>query len=70
MNVLVFRTNMACEGCKRTVGQALNELDESLRWKADLEDWEKILRVETATVSASDIIKRMSDVGFICEELL
>ncbi|MFD2574232.1 hypothetical protein ACFSUS_26595 [Spirosoma soli] len=70
MTVLVFKTNMVCAGCKQTVGNALSGFGEAIRWNADLDDCDKILRVETAGIASSAIIRVMHEAGFMCEELV
>ena len=60
---------MVCNRCRRTVAAALNQFGDAIRWNADLEDCDKILRVETAWVSPAEIIRAMRQAGFICEEL-
>lgn len=69
MNVLVFKTNMVCAGCKRTVASALACFEPALRWSVDLEDDDKILRVETTVVTPQAIIQAIRQAGFTCEEL-
>jgi hypothetical protein len=69
MNVLVFKTNMVGAGCKQTVTSALACFGTALQWNVDLEDNDKILRVETAAITPQAIIQAMHQVGFTCEEL-
>lgn len=70
MNVLVFRTNMICQGCVRTVGRALGPFDSAIRWTVDLDDCDKVLRVETDTLAAADICRAVNQAGFVCEEFV
>lgn len=70
MSVLVFSTNMVCAGCEQTVANALNDFGTAIRWNTDLEDCDKILRVETAVVPPGAIIRAMHKAGFVCEELM
>ena len=70
MTVLVFRTNMICDGCKQTVGAALTAFGPTLRWSADLDDCDKILRVETDSVPAEAVARVVRQAGFVCEELV
>jgi copper chaperone CopZ len=70
MNVLVFKTNMVCDGCKHTVGNVLAQLDNTLRWTVDLEDHEKILRIETAYLTPTAVRMALHKAGFTCEELV
>ena len=69
MTILVFKTNMVGEGCKQTVAHALNRFGTALRWTADLDDCDRILRVETTTVPSGAIIRAVHGAGFRCEEL-
>lgn len=39
------------------------------KWNFDLEDGDHILRVETWSTSASDIIDALENAGYRCEEL-
>lgn len=70
MHVLVFKTNMVCAGCKQTVGAALSAFGTALRWSADLDDCDKILRVETSDVPAVAVTQAVRQAGFACEELV
>lgn len=70
MNVLVFKTNLSSAGCQQTVGAALQPFGTSIYWTVDLEDCDKILRVETASVAANAIVQTMRNAGFMCEELV
>ena len=69
MNVLIFKTNMIGAGCKRTAGVALQGLESDIQWTVDLDDCDKVLRVETAGVTATTIEQTMRRAGFTCEEL-
>lgn len=69
MNVLVFKTNMVCAGCKQTVARALGTFGNAIRWTVDLDDCDRVLRIETATVSAPVIVQVVRQAGFLCEEL-
>lgn len=69
MNVLVFKTNIGCVNCRQTVGQTLGTFGNTIRWTIDLDDCDRVLRVETTTVSAEVIIESLGRAGFSCEEL-
>ncbi|AKD55961.1 heavy-metal-associated domain-containing protein [Spirosoma radiotolerans] len=70
MTVLVFKTNMVCAGCKQTVTKALSRFGNAIRWTVDLDDCDKILRVETTRISPHAILQVMHEAGFMCEELV
>lgn len=69
MNVLVFRTNIGCTSCLETARQALRPYEDTIRWTVDLDDCDKVLRVETAGVSAESVVQAVQGAGFCCEEL-
>ncbi|QHV95175.1 hypothetical protein [Spirosoma endbachense] len=74
LNVLVFRTNIntdqrvhqvACQLCKLR-GQAA---DAVCRWSIDLEDCDCVLRIETNSLTESDIIRLLTRAGLQCAVL-
>ncbi|GAB3506375.1 hypothetical protein GCM10027341_39340 [Spirosoma knui] len=70
MSVLVFKTNMVHPECVQIVAHALSRFGTAIRWNTDLDDSDKILRIETQTISADDIVQVMHDAGFVCQELV
>ena len=67
--IYVFKTSV-----KRIkeVGQLkphLNELLKQAKWNFDLEDCDKILRIESQTIISEEVIKLLQENGFECEEL-
>jgi len=70
VNVLVFKTDMVCASCKQTVALASQSFGTAIRWTVDLDDCDKILRVETVKVTATAIVQAMHKAGFACEELV
>lgn len=67
--VLVFKTSVHHHQIDR-VKHLLNELlHENEYWNFDLEDCDRILRVEAVQVTASVIEEGLGSAGFMCEEL-
>lgn len=67
--VLVFRTSVSS---KRKIRQIKPLLDQTLshaKWSFDLEDCDKILRVETTENVALKIVSTLTKIGFECKEL-
>jgi hypothetical protein len=67
--VLVFRTSVSS---KRKIRQIKPLLDQTLsyaKWNFDLEDCDKILRVETTENVALKVVSTLTKVGFECKEL-
>ncbi|MGF7215051.1 copper chaperone CopZ [Spirosoma lacussanchae] len=63
---------MAAAVCVQTVGAALNAVQVITRWTVDLEDCDRVLRIETASESvleAATVIELMNRLGFSCSEL-
>jgi hypothetical protein len=67
--IYVFITSVKTE---QEVGQLkphLNDLLKQAEWNFDIEDCDKILRIDTSTEITENIIKLLYDNGFYCEEL-
>ncbi|MEL6917204.1 MAG: hypothetical protein AAFO99_05680 [Bacteroidota bacterium] len=68
--VLVFKTSVTKNKEISRLSPLLNELINSNgRWNFDLEDCDKILRVETLKPHAMPIVTVLQGNGFLCEEL-
>lgn len=68
--VLVFRTSVTSSEKVRTLTPLLDSLmDKYEKWNFDLEDIDNILRVESISVQASEIIRRLQNTGVDCAEL-
>ncbi|WP_420592796.1 hypothetical protein [Robiginitalea biformata] len=70
MVVLVFKTNV---GKPQQVGALKPVLDQMVArggcWSFDLEDCDKVFRVEHPRLHAQAICRRLQSRGFTCEEL-
>lgn len=58
--------------CVQTVGAALDAVNVITRWTVDLEDCDRVLRIETASetvLEAATIVELMNRLGFSCSEL-
>lgn len=69
METLQFKTNINCGGCVAKVTPYLNEEANIKNWKVDTINPQKILTVETESISAKEIIKVVSKAGFKAEEV-
>ncbi|MEJ0105481.1 MAG: hypothetical protein WDO19_24265 [Bacteroidota bacterium] len=47
----------------------MNELLKQAKWNFDLEDCDKILRIDSQTEISQPVIKLLQNIGFDCEEL-
>ena len=68
--VYVFKTSVKKEKTVNLLTPELNKLLPQVKWNFDLEDCDKILRVETSTQQNIQLIVNfLNEKGFSCEEL-
>ncbi len=67
--VEVFKTNVTCPETATALVRKLLSLYPEACINFDLEDCDKILRVQSPEVSTSRIIRFLSEQGFQCEAL-
>lgn len=65
----VFKTSVISEKQVQLVGSFLNILLPFGEWNFDLEDCDKILRIESAAVPPETVITILNSQGFYCREL-
>ncbi|WP_339694162.1 hypothetical protein [uncultured Roseivirga sp.] len=65
----VFKTSVISEKQVRQVEPFLKTLMSNEEWNFDLEDCDKILRVETEKVAPETVITLLKSQGFECSEL-
>ena len=68
-NLFIFKTNLQTKKDKQVIGKVLNTNNEIERWNIDLEDIDSVLRIESQTLTAKQIIKIINDQDFKCAEL-
>jgi len=69
MATLQFKTNINCGGCIARVTSRLNEVRGIQSWKVDTDNPDKILTVETETLTNEPIIEAVKKVGFQIQPL-
>ncbi|WP_431160843.1 hypothetical protein [Flagellimonas beolgyonensis] len=70
MDILVFRTTLKNEKDIKNISKILNHHKQVISWHVDLEDWEKILRLEvTKERFKNEISARIRGLGYQCQEL-
>lgn len=68
--VLVFKTSVSSQSGIDRVKHLLDDLlNENEHWNFDLEDCDRILRVEAFHTKASKIEDQLKKAGFTCTEL-
>ncbi|GAL85242.1 hypothetical protein MYP_2471 [Sporocytophaga myxococcoides] len=68
--VLVFKTNINYKKDLKLIEPLFSNVTEISTWSVDLEDHDKVLRLESSTIDIKTIIKIINEAGFFCEELL
>lgn len=69
MDILVFRTGIESENHIENIAPHLNSISGIYKWSIDLDDHEKILRVEAAGILPGQIVKVLEGMNYNCEEL-
>ncbi|SKB69013.1 hypothetical protein [Daejeonella lutea] len=68
--VLVFKTSVNSFQEMQALKPILNKLvNKTGRWNFDLEDCDRVLRVESEFVGADSIIEKLACAGVMCSEL-
>jgi hypothetical protein len=67
--ILVFKTNISCQEELKKIGSILSKEKNITRWTVDLEDVDKVLRIECEHIYPLSVIEILRDAGFTCEEL-
>lgn len=69
MEVLVFKTSVNTEQHIEELAPVLNSLIQPPKWNFDLEDCDRILRIESDEDITQNLISAFSAKGFSCVEL-
>ncbi len=69
MQILVFKTNIRYRKNIRSIGQYLDTLQGIIRWNVDLQDKDKVLRIEANDLSPRKVEHTLQYAGYFCEEL-
>ncbi|KAA0993543.1 hypothetical protein FXO21_26870 [Dyadobacter sp. UC 10] len=68
--VSVFKTSVKTKAAVRKLSVSLDKLDPIESWSFDLNDCDKILRIESSVEISGLIFRILNDDGFMCEELV
>ena len=69
IHVLIFKTNIQLKKDIKNIGTYFDTLAGVIRWNVDIEDRDKVLRVESINENHYQIINMVNQAGFYCEEL-
>jgi hypothetical protein len=69
MEILVFKTNIHKKDDILKVSDIFNRNKDILAWNVDLEDIDRVLRIEAIANISSKVKLSLSHAGFYCREL-
>ncbi len=69
MEILVFKTNVEDKKQVHKLYPLLKALQGILRWNIDLQDIDKVLRIEAVSISPRIIETALEKAGYFCKEL-
>lgn len=67
--IYVFKTSVKTKKSVQKLTPFLNTSLQQSKWNFDLEDCDKILRIDSPTEISETVTKLLHDKGFDCEEL-
>lgn len=69
LRVLVFKTNLVSAKDIHRISPLMGDTPGILRWNVDEHDIDNVLRIETSWLLPDDIIRVVTNAGYLCEEL-
>lgn len=69
LQVLVFKTNLQSKKDILHISPLMGDTPGILKWNVDQQDIDNVLRIETDWLLPEDIIRLVTNVGYLCEEL-
>ena len=67
MKTMLFKTNINCQGCIKSVTPYLNESDTIMSWQVDIDSPDKVLKVESESDDQNEVINLVIKAGFEIE---
>ena len=67
--ILVFKTNIARKRDLKQLKPVFESRTEVLKWNVDLDDDDKVLRIESTDLAAETVENLLLTIGFKCSEL-
>lgn len=68
-SILIFKTSIRSKEDVQKVAPHLDHHECITRWTMDLDDWEKVLKVEAQGLDLIDVEIMIAGLGFECSEL-
>ncbi len=67
--ILIFRTSVSKKSDLQQINRVFRAYPQISGWNVDLEDWEKVLRIECQGISAGQIITLLRDINIYARAL-
>lgn len=67
--VLVFKTNLTSSADLVQIAPLMESDTRIKKWNVDVDDRDKVLRIESGDMETRDVIKMVERAGYQCEEL-
>lgn len=67
--VLIFSSTIKTKKDAEKVDKVLSQLNTIQRWTIDLDDWEKVMKVESNKLTCSEVEAIIESLGYRCSEL-
>lgn len=68
-DILIFRTSITTEQDVKRVETLFAQYPQIHKWSVDLEDWEKVLRIESEGISVAEVIDTLRTINIHTSEL-
>ncbi|MEM7297184.1 MAG: hypothetical protein AAF391_02835 [Bacteroidota bacterium] len=69
ISILIFKTSIRSKEDLQKVSPFMDSYEGIKRWTIDLDDWEKVLKVESQGLELIDVEILLAGLGFECSEL-
>ncbi len=69
MEILILKTNIRNRRHVKAVAPLLDARENISRWNIDLNDIDKVLRIESTEIEITEVVQLIQEAGFYCEEL-
>ena len=69
MEVLILKTNIRYKKHVKEIAPLLDGRNSISRWNIDLNDVDKVLRIESNDMELTEVVQLIQEAGFHCEEL-
>jgi len=69
METLFFKTSLKCGGCVKAITPGLESLNSIKKWSVDLENPDRVLKVEATEDISDQVIDSVKKAGYVISQL-